>query len=85
MKAYPYRTRDAPSSINTHVLSALSSGSPLLSLHGYPGLDIPHSKQQLAILQLVESSTEPGHLTCLGMSLIAFKSARKSLVVSHKL
>jgi len=85
MKAYPHRTRNSPSSINTHVLSALSSGLPELSLHGSLGLGMPHSKQQLALLQLVESSAEPGHLTCLGMSLSAFKCARESVDVSHKL
>ncbi len=85
MKAYPHRTRNSRSSINTHVRSALSSGPPELSLRGSLGLGIPHSKQQLALLQLIESSAEPGNLTCVGMSLLVFKSARKSVDVSHKL
>jgi hypothetical protein len=86
MKAYPHRTRNSPSSINTHVRSALYFGPSEPSLHGSLGLGIPRSKQLLALLQLIESSTEPGHLKCLGMSLLAFKSARKSAVdVSHKL
>ena len=85
MKVYPYRTRNFPSSMNMHVRSALSSGPPELSLHGSLSLVIPHSKHQLASLQLIESSSEYGHLTCVGMALIAFKSARKSVDVSHKL
>jgi hypothetical protein len=85
MKAYPRRTRNSPISINTHVRSALSTGPPELSLHGSPGLGIPHSKQQLALLQLIESSSEPEHLTCLGISLLTFKSARKLVDASHDL
>lgn len=85
MKVYLHMKRNFPSSINTLVCSALSSGPPKPSLHGSLGLGVPHSKQQLALLQLIESSAEPGHLTCLGMSLTAFKSARKSADVSHKL
>ena len=84
MKVYPYRTRNSPGSINTHVRSALSSGPLILFLHGPLSSYIPHSKQILALLQLIESSAEPGRLTCVGISLLAFKSARKSVDILHK-
>ncbi|KAF8506033.1 fungal-specific transcription factor domain-containing protein, partial [Russula emetica] len=48
----------------------------LSKFHTYArSLCVKFCKQQLALLQLTESSREPGHLKCIGMSLLAFKSA----------
>jgi hypothetical protein len=60
-----------------HILVRLDSIS-----RGYLNLGIPYSKRQLALLQLLQSSAEPEHLTWTGLSLLSFKPACESLI-SH--